>query len=108
MSAPVWLLTLSGGILADRCDRRRVITGFQSVQMLCPILIVVLLLAHGVRPWMIITLSLIVGITDALSMPSFSSIIPSIVERGQIGAALALNSTQFNLSRIADLRWPAS
>jgi MFS family permease len=49
---------------------------------------------------MIIALSLVVGITDALSMPSFSSIVPSIVERRQIGAALALNSTQFNISRI--------
>jgi MFS family permease len=101
MSAPVWVLTLAGGVLADRADRRRVITRFQSAQMLCPILIVALLLAGTVRPWIIIVLSLVVGITDALSMPSFSSIIPSIVEREQIGAGLALNSTQFNLSRIA-------
>jgi len=100
MSAPVWLLTLAGGVLADRADRRLVIAGFQSVQMLCPIAIVVLLLTGAVQPWMIIALSLIVGITDALSMPSFSSIVPSIVERRQIGAGLALNSTQFNISRI--------
>lgn len=100
MSAPVWVLTLVGGILADRADRRHVITWFQSAQMLCPIIIVGLLIAHAVQPWMIITLSLVVGITDALSMPSFSSIVPSIVERRQIGAGLALNSTQFNLSRI--------
>ncbi len=53
-----------------------------------------------VRPWHVILLSVIVGITDALSMPSFSSIVPNIVERSQIGAAYALNSTQFNLSRI--------
>ena len=101
MSAPVWVLTLAGGMLADHADRRRVIVGFQSVQMLCPILIVILLLAGTVRPWMIILLSLVVGVTDALSMPSFSSIIPSIVEHEQIAAALALNSTQFNISRIA-------
>jgi MFS family permease len=101
MSAPVWVLTLAGGVLADRADRRRVITGFQSLQMLCPILIVALLLAGTVQPWIIITLSLIVGITDALSMPSFSSIIPSIVEHEEIGTGLALNSTQFNISRIA-------
>ena len=101
MSAPVWLLTLPGGVLADRADRRRVITVFQSIQMLCPMLIVALLLAGAVRPWVIIVLSLVVGITDALSMPSFSSIVPSIVQRDQIPAGLALNSTQFNLSRIA-------
>ena len=43
---------------------------------------------------------MVVGITDALSMPSFQSIVPSIVTREQIGSGLALNSTQFNLSRI--------
>lgn len=100
MSAPVWLLTLTGGMLADRADRRKVIAWFQSIQMLCPTLIVVLLLYGHIRPWMIVALSLVVGITDALSMPSFSSIVPMIVERKQIGAGIALNSTQFNLSRI--------
>jgi predicted MFS family arabinose efflux permease len=33
-------------------------------------------------------------------MPSFQSIVPSIVTHEQIGNGLALNSTQFNLSRI--------
>jgi MFS family permease len=100
MSAPVWLLTLVGGVLADRSDRRRVITLFQSIQMLCPSAIVALLVTHMIQPWMIIVLSVVVGITDALSMPSFQSIVPSIVTREQIGRGLALNSTQFNLSRI--------
>lgn len=100
LGAPVWLLTLVGGALADRADRRRVITLFQSIQMLCPMLLVVLLLAGAVQPWMVIVLSLVVGITDALSMPSFQSIVPSLVDHEQIAQGLALNSTQFNLSRI--------
>lgn len=100
MNAPVWVLTVPGGVLADRSDRRRVIALFQSIQMLCPTAIVVLIVSGLVRPWMIIVLSVIVGITDALSMPSFQSIVPSIVKHDEIGRALALNSTQFNLSRI--------
>lgn len=100
MGAPVLLLTLVGGALADRSDRRRIIVVFQSVQMLCPVLLVILLVMGRVQPWIVIVLSLVVGITDALSMPSFQSIVPSIVERRQIPAAIALNSTQFNLSRI--------
>ncbi len=99
-NAPVFLLTLLGGVMADRGDRRRIITLFQSIQMLCPVALVVLLISGGVLPWMIIALSLVVGVTDALSMPSFQSIVPSIVLREQIPAALALSSTQFNLSRI--------
>jgi hypothetical protein len=100
MNAPVWLLTLAGGALADHADRRRVIAGFQSIQMLCPMAIVVLLFTGDVRPWMIILLSVVVGVTDALSMPSFQSIVPSIVTHDQVGPGLALNSTQFNLSRV--------
>jgi len=100
MNAPVWLLTLVGGALADRADRRRVIAIFQSIQMLCPTAITVLLLTRTVEPWMIIVISVVVGVTDALSMPSFQSIVPSLVPRDQIGRGLALNSTQFNLSRI--------
>lgn len=99
-TAPAWLLTLFGGALADRFDRRRVITLFQSIQMLCPIAIVVLSIRGQIRPWTIIALSVVVGVTDALSMPSFQSIVPSIVRHEEIPAGLALNSTQFSLSRI--------
>jgi predicted MFS family arabinose efflux permease len=100
MNAPVWLLTLPGGALADRADRRRVIAAFQSLQMLCPAAIVALMITGRIKPWMVILLSVVVGVTDALSMPSFQSIVPSLVAREDLGRGLALNSTQFNLSRI--------
>ena len=100
MAAPAWALTLVGGILADRADRRLVIASCQSIQMFCPIALIVLLLTGTVEPWMVIVLSAVVGVTDALSIPSFNSIVPSIVEHDQIASALALNSTQFNLSRV--------
>ena len=100
VTAPVWLLSIVGGGIADHGNRRRVIARLQSIQMLCPILIVVLMATGQIRAWMIIALSVVVGVTDALSMPSFQSIVPSIVEHDQIGLGLALSSTQFNLSRV--------
>jgi MFS family permease len=99
-SAPALALILVGGMLADKADRRRVITTFQIVEMMCPVTLVVLLLSHLVEPWMVVILSLIVGVTDAMSMPSFQTIGPSIVRRDQVPTAIALNATQFNLSRI--------
>ncbi|WP_200914638.1 MFS transporter [Bradyrhizobium viridifuturi] len=95
-----FLLILAGGMLADNADRRWVVAKFQAIQMLCPVALVVLMLTHLIEPWMVIVLSLIVGITDALSMPSFQTIAPSLVRQDQIGSAIALNATQFNLSRI--------
>jgi len=100
MNAPFWILVLLGGILADRKDRTRIIYFFQGIQMLCPVVIVALVATGWIKVWMIIVLSLIVGITDALSTPAFSSLIPSIVDSNDLKPALALNSMQFNLSRV--------
>ena len=100
MNAPFWALILLGGTLADTRDRRQVIYFFQGIQMLCPLVIVALVLAGGIKAWIIIALSLVVGVTDALSMPSFQSIIPSVVAPDEMRPAMALNSIQFNLSRV--------
>lgn len=100
MNAPAWVLTLLGGMLADSRDKRKIIFTFQSIQMLFTGILVLLILTGTIRIWMIIAVSVVVGITDALSMPAFQSIVPSIVEQKQIGTAIALNSTQFNLSRV--------
>jgi len=99
-AAPLWMFALIGGVMADRADRRRIIATCQSIQALCPVTLVGLLVTGTVQPWMIIALSAVVGLTDALSMPSFQSIVPSIVEHDQIAPALAVNATQLNLSRV--------
>ena len=98
--APGWALTLVGGALADRLDRRRVVLLFQGLQMLCPAALLALWLAHQLQPWMLILLSLIVGITDALSMPSVQASMPALVAHEEIASAVTLNSAQFNLSRV--------
>ena len=100
LGGPGLLLTLLGGVLADRADRRRLIAVLQSIQMLCPLLIVGLLLHGAIQPWIIVALSLVVGVTDALSMPSFQTIVSTLVDRRQLPTGIALNTTQFNLSRI--------
>ena len=98
--APFWLLILAGGVIADRRDRRRTALIFQAIQAICPILIVVLLATGRIEVWMVIVLSLIVGVTDALSGPSINALVPSSVPEEDVASAVALNSAQFNLSRV--------
>ncbi|MGZ3656136.1 MAG: MFS transporter [Bdellovibrionota bacterium] len=100
MNGPILLLIFLGGALADKKDRRDVILFFQSIQMLCPLILVVLLLSNTLSPWMVVALSLVVGITDALSMPAYQSMVPLIVRREELGRAIALNSADFNLARV--------
>lgn len=98
--APVWLLILAGGIIADRRDRRRTALFFQGIQVLCPVLIVILLATGRIQVWMVIVLSMVVGVTDALSGPSIAALVPSSVPEDDVPSAVALNSAQFNLSRV--------
>jgi predicted MFS family arabinose efflux permease len=98
--APIWLLILAGGVLADRRDRRRTALFFQGIQVLCPILLVILLATGRIQVWMVIALSLVVGVTDAMSGPSINALVPSTVPEEDVASAVALNSAQFNLSRV--------
>jgi len=100
LNAPGWLFTLWGGVLADRFERRKTVLFFQTIQFLCVLALVTLLVMGWLQVWMIVLISFMVGLTDSLSMPSFQSIIPSLVEHKDIHRAVSLNSTQFNLSRI--------
>lgn len=97
---PAILFTLPGGVLADRYDRKKVTIFFQVIQFFFVAALVVLLVKGWLHVWMIIVISFIVGLTDALSNPSFQTIVPSLVDHKDISRAVSLNSTQFNLSRI--------
>lgn len=94
------MLILAGGIIADRRDKRRTALFFQGIQVLCPVLLVLLLATGHIRVWMVIALSLVVGVTDALSGPSINALVPSVVPEDDVPSAVALNSAQFNLSRV--------
>jgi hypothetical protein len=83
---PVWLLILAGGLMADRLDRRRTALVFQGIQFVCPVLIVVLLATGRIRVWMVIALSLVVGVTDALSGPSINALVPSSVPEEDVAS----------------------
>lgn len=100
MNAPSLIFTLFGGILADRFDRKKIVLLFQTIQWLCILIMLTLLILGWLKVWMIVIISFLIGLTDSLSMPSFQTIIPSIVDEKEIPKALSLNSTQFNLSRI--------
>jgi len=100
LNSPGWIFTLLGGSLADRRDRKKIILICQSIQFVCILIMLALLIAHRLQIWMIISFSFLIGTTDSLSMPSFQSIIPSLVSKKEIPRAITLNATQYNVSRI--------
>src|SRR5262249_378329 len=92
LNAPGWLFTLWGGVIADRVDRRRLVLYCQFVQFAGVLTLFLLLISGRLQVWKIVAISFLVGTTDALSMPAFQSIIPSLVSREEMPRAISLNS----------------
>jgi len=97
---PILLFMLIGGVIADRHDRRKLLTGSQYVQALSAFTLAGLLYFHHVTIWRIFALSFVTGCGQAFGGPAYQSMIPSLVPRQDLQNAIALNSTQFNLSRV--------
>src|SRR5678815_31256 len=96
---PVFLLGLPSGALADILDRRRWLVATQfwlaaTAIALCTVT------APGWMTPLLLVLVFLNGIGLALRWPVFSAIVPELVPRPQLAAALALNGVAMNLSRI--------
>ena len=97
---PILLLTLIGGVIADRHDRRQLLVGSQCVQMATAFTLAALVYWDLVRIWHILALSFTAGIAQAFGGPAYQSLVPSLVEKKDLPNAIALNSIQFNLARV--------
>jgi MFS family permease len=97
---PILLFMLIGGVVADRHDRRKLLAGSQYVQAFSAFTLAGLLFFDRVEIWHIFALSFITGCGQAFGGPAYQSMIPSLVPRRDLPNAIALNSTQFNLSRV--------
>ena len=97
---PILLLTLIGGVVADRHDRRYVLLGSQLVQMGTAFALAALILLNLVRVEYILLLSFITGLGQAFGGPAYQALIPSLVQKKDLPNAIALNSIQFNLARV--------
>lgn len=97
---PIILFTLIGGVIADRHDRRRLLIGSQYVQATSAFLLAVLVWTGNVQIWHVLALSFLSGCGQAFGGPAYQSLVPSLVPRKDLPNAIALNSIQFNLSRV--------
>lgn len=97
---PILLLSLLGGVIADRRDRRHLLIASQFIQMACALTLTALLVTKTVQVWHILTMSFVVGIAQAFGGPAYQALIPRLVKGEDLQNAIALNSIQFNLARV--------
>ena len=97
---PILLFTLVGGVIADRHNRRLLLISSQVVQLSSAALLALLVWFDVVRIWHVLLLSCLTGLAQAFGGPAYQSLVPSLVPKKHLPNAIALNSIQFNLSRV--------
>ena len=97
---PIFLLSLIGGVVADRFDRRHLLIGSQVLQMTCAFSLAGLYGFGFLKVWHILCLSFTIGIAQAFGGPAYQALVPSLVAKEDVPNAIAMNSIQFNLARI--------
>lgn len=97
---PVFLLGLPSGALADILDRKRYFMLTQVWVAIVALVLCVVLLMGGITAPVLLALTFANGIGLAMRWPVFAAIVPELVSRAQLPAALALNGVAMNASRI--------
>jgi MFS family permease len=97
---PMLVLSLFGGVAADRLDKRRILFVTQTVMMLLAFLFAALVALGHVRLWHILLLSALGGVAAAYDMPAFQAYYPTLVKRQDLSQAIALNQASFHGSRL--------
>ena len=96
---PILLLSIPGGVIADRVDRKKFLISMQAVQLFCSLLLA-LFAANNSPIWMLFLAQLGVGVGNALNIPAWSAMLTSLVPPSDIAGAISLNSTVLNGARV--------
>jgi MFS family permease len=98
--APVLVLGLFGGIVADTVSKRKALMVTQVAAGVLALILGVLTASGVVEVWHVFVLALALGVVNSFDMPIRQSFVVEMVGREDIANAVALNSAVFNGSRI--------
>jgi MFS family permease len=98
---PILFLACIGGVIADHVNNRKLLIVTQSVMMFSAFMMAALMwIPHQMTAHRVLWLALLTGLAMSLNTPSYQALVPQLVPREDLVNAIALNSAQFNMSRV--------
>jgi MFS family permease len=98
-SLPMFLLALPAGALADIIDKRRFVVLLEILITIVSVLFASLISARLVIPVTLLLFVFLNSSLTALEAPAWQSIVPQLVPKEHLAAAVAANSVGVNISR---------
>ena len=96
---PLLILSIPGGVLANRFPRRQWLVTMQVAQIVCSLALAVLV-SRDAPIGALFVVNLGVGIANALNNPAFQASVPLLVDRRDLPGVVSLNSTSLNGARV--------
>ncbi len=96
---PAVIFSPIGGVIADRGDPKRISMSSQCCAMLLSVALFLLTWTGWIDIALLVTFSAVRGALAAVNQPARMSLVPSLIPRADLPAALAINSVLFNLAR---------
>jgi MFS family permease len=97
---PVLLLSLYGGKLADRFDKRRLLLIANSLYGILALLMGILVMSGAVRVWHVFVFAGLYGVVNSIETPTRQSFVSELAGRDLLPNALSLSAATFNSARI--------
>lgn len=98
---PAFFLAPIAGVWVDRWNRHRTLVVTQTLSMIQSFALAGLALSHRINIWWIVFLVLGQGLINAFDMPARQAFLVEMIEqRGDLGNAIALNSSMVNGARL--------
>ncbi len=99
--APIFVLSPLAGVWVDRVDKRKLLIGTQVASLLQSGALAALTLTGHINIWSLVALNFLQGVINAFDLPARQSFFIHLVDRREdLGNAIALNSSVFNLARL--------
>lgn len=98
-SFPLFVFALPSGALADVFDRRRLLLLTQGWMLLAATGLAVITASGLASPALLLVFTMAIGIGTAFNAPAWQAIVPELVPREELPAAVAINSAGINVAR---------
>ncbi|MEM8547067.1 MAG: MFS transporter [Pseudomonadota bacterium] len=96
---PIFAFAILAGAIADRVDRRYLLIGSSLATAAIAGVFAVVVQLGLMTPPLLLVLSFAIGTSAAFTGPAWQAVVPQLVERRDLLAAIALNSIGINVSR---------
>ncbi len=99
-AVPTITLSLIGGVIADRADRRRIMIASQAGSALLFLALAMLVITGQVMLWHVMVVAFLSGCVRAFDRPSRMALLPQMVPKEEIPNAVAIGGTIWQLNRL--------